>query len=76
MQRYKQDVEVNTAPVSIYSYVARKFETKKSSEINVGDLVRVDRDQVFPVDLLLLCTSRDSGIAFVNTMNLDGEVNT
>jgi len=34
----------------------------------------VKRDQVFPADLLLISTSAESGIAFVNTMNLDGEV--
>ena len=50
------------------------FVQKKCEDIQVGDLVKVERDQVFPADILLISTSAESGIAFVNTINLDGEV--
>ena len=58
----------------MFSHESKQFVTKKATEILVGDLVMVQRDQVFPADLLLLSTSSETGIAFVNTMNLDGEV--
>ena len=41
----------------------------------VGEVVRVDKDSYFPADLLLLSSTNDDGIAYVETMNLDGETN-
>lgn len=38
-------------------------------------MVKVEKDQYFPADLLLLSSTNDDGIAYVETMNLDGETN-
>ena len=43
--------------------------------MQVGHVVRVDKDCYFPADLLLLSSTNDDGIAYVETMNLDGETN-
>ena len=43
--------------------------------IKVGTLVRVDKDTEFPADMFILKSSRDSGAAYVDTLNLDGESN-
>ena len=43
--------------------------------IKVGTLVRVDEDTEFPADMFILKSSRDSGAAYVDTLNLDGESN-
>ena len=59
----------------MYSHEQNSFIKKKCEDIVVGDIIRVERDQVFPADLLLVNTSAESGIAFVNTINLDGETN-
>ena len=32
------------------------------------------KDEEFPSDIILLKSDKDSGIVFVDTMNLDGEV--
>jgi len=41
----------------------------------VGDLVLIEKDEDIPADLLLLKSSLDTGMCFVDTMNLDGETN-
>ena len=43
--------------------------------IKVGTLARVDKDTEFPADMFILKSSRDSGAAYVDTLNLDGESN-
>nr|GAT57602.1 predicted protein [Mycena chlorophos] len=44
-----------------------------SSSLRVGDLVRLDKNQRVPADLLLLHTSDSSGTCFIRTDQLDGE---
>lgn len=50
----------------------RKVEWK---EVKPGDLVRVDKNEYFPADLLLIYSTNKNGVAFVETKNLDGETN-
>jgi P-type E1-E2 ATPase len=47
----------------------------KTGSIKVGDLVKVEKGQPFPADLLLLNTSYEDGICYVETSSLDGFVN-
>ena len=47
----------------------------ESKDLKVGDIVRVERDQMFPADLVLISTSSPDGKCFVMTANLDGETN-
>lgn len=44
--------------------------------LQVGDIIQVDKDKFFPADLLLLAVPESvEGIAYVETINLDGESN-
>jgi P-type E1-E2 ATPase len=43
--------------------------------LKVGDLVKLDKDQEFPADVLLLHAANGKDLVFVDTMNLDGETN-
>lgn len=39
----------------------------------MGDAIKVDKDNEFPADLLLLTAPKE--VVYVDTMNLDGETN-
>lgn len=43
--------------------------------IQVGDIVRVAKDETFPVDLVLLSSDRADGTCHITTASLDGETN-
>ncbi|XP_072294416.1 phospholipid-transporting ATPase IF isoform X1 [Eucyclogobius newberryi] len=71
--RHKADNEVNGAPV----YVVRSgsLVQTRSKNIRVGDIVRVAKDETFPVDLVLLSSDRVDGTCHITTASLDGETN-
>lgn len=43
--------------------------------VQVGDIVRVAKDETFPVDLVLLSSDRAEGTCHITTTSLDGETN-
>lgn len=47
----------------------------KWQDIQVGDVVKLERDEAAPADLVLLSAKGPNGIAFIETMALDGETN-
>ncbi|KIM48588.1 hypothetical protein M413DRAFT_437796 [Hebeloma cylindrosporum] len=44
-------------------------------DVRVGDFVQIRNNQSFPADILICTTSEDENVAFVETMNMDGETN-
>ncbi|GAB7347156.1 hypothetical protein MBLNU459_g3275t1 [Dothideomycetes sp. NU459] len=47
----------------------------KWQNIQVGDVVKLERDEAAPADLVLLNAKGPNGIAYIETMALDGETN-
>ncbi|OLN88113.1 putative phospholipid-transporting ATPase DNF3-like protein 1 [Colletotrichum chlorophyti] len=47
----------------------------KWSDIEVGDVVKLSRDDPVPADIILLHADGENGLAYIETMALDGETN-
>lgn len=44
-------------------------------DIRVGDIVKINNNESIPADIVVLSTSNQQGICYVETKNLDGETN-
>lgn len=74
-QRYKQDTEVNNKLTQVLNPLTMQFDSRKWQDLEIGNIVRFEKDQEAPADLLIIHSSNESGVVFVDTMNLDGETN-
>ncbi|KAH0728378.1 hypothetical protein KY290_002452 [Solanum tuberosum] len=52
-----------------------QFQEKKWKEIKVGEIIKLSSSGTIPCDMVLLSTSDPTGVAYIQTINLDGESN-
>ncbi|KAL2131051.1 hypothetical protein VTI74DRAFT_5614 [Chaetomium olivicolor] len=52
-----------------------QWATVEWQDIRVGDIIRLRRDENVPADIILLYATGPNGVAFIETMALDGETN-
>uniref|UniRef100_A0A3P9PK23 Phospholipid-transporting ATPase n=1 Tax=Poecilia reticulata TaxID=8081 RepID=A0A3P9PK23_POERE len=71
VRRHQRDKEMNS---QLYSKLTVRGKVQvKSSDIQVGDLIIVEKNQRIPADMIFLRTSEKTGACFIRTEQLDGE---
>ncbi|KAI9777848.1 MAG: hypothetical protein M1839_008525 [Geoglossum umbratile] len=53
----------------------RHWAVTKWKDIRVGDIIKLRRDEPVPADLVILHSKGQEGVAYIETMALDGETN-
>ncbi|CAA2988488.1 phospholipid-transporting ATPase 1 [Olea europaea subsp. europaea] len=56
-------------------FVNDQFQQKKWKDLRVGEIIKVSANESLPSDMVLLSTSDTTGVAYIQTTNLDGESN-
>ncbi|KAK6228487.1 hypothetical protein QUC31_006128 [Theobroma cacao] len=72
-RRHRSDrIENNRLASVLVNY---QFQQKKWKNIQVGEIIKLHANETIPCDIVLLSTSDPTGVAYVQTINLDGESN-
>ncbi|PPD84472.1 hypothetical protein GOBAR_DD18601 [Gossypium barbadense] len=72
-RRHRSDRIENNRLASVL--VDDQFQEKKWKNIQVGEIIKIYANETIPCDMVLLSTSDPTGVAYVQTINLDGESN-
>ncbi|KAA8544851.1 hypothetical protein F0562_019635 [Nyssa sinensis] len=72
-RRHRSDLIENNRLASVL--VNDEFQQKKWKDIQVGEIVKISSNDTLPCDMVLLSTSDPTGVAYIQTINLDGESN-
>lgn len=71
LRRHRADAEENNRPVKLCK--DGEVVTTTWKHLHVGDIIKVERNDAIPADLVLLGASGFAGVCYVETKNLDGE---
>lgn len=72
-RRHRSDRNENNREALVHQN--GEFRSKEWKKIQAGEVVKICADETIPCDMVLLGSSDPSGLAYIQTMNLDGESN-
>lgn len=72
---FKAKIRARPRPSPPDEFNGIKWVPKRWSDLKVGDVIRLSRDEPVPADIVLLSSTGENGLACIDTMALDGETN-
>lgn len=76
LKRYRADIETNSKKSKRYNQSTQEWDTEVQwKDIFVGDIIKVEDEEYFPADMIVLCSSNKDGTCSIMTSSLDGEKN-
>ena len=73
IKRKQSDKDENNCKT--FKRLNRDWVKSTWADICVGDIVKINQNEYFPADLILISSSDPKGICYIETKNLDGETN-
>lgn len=73
--RHCEDALENNSMANRFNRRTKQFEKVRWSDIEIGDYIKVEQDGFFPADMVVVKSTEDEGVCYVETKNLDGETN-
>jgi phospholipid-transporting ATPase len=73
INRHISDNEVNA--MDCIKIVNNKHVKTTWADIEVGDILYISENEMFPADLIVLSSFHESGVCYIETSSLDGEKN-
>mmetsp|Transcript_33556 Transcript_33556/g.84499 ORF Transcript_33556/g.84499 Transcript_33556/m.84499 type:complete len:1400 (-) Transcript_33556:257-4456(-) len=74
VKRHSEDRKINTAVTHVLNPDGNLSDVRWE-DVKVGDIVKVEDNELIPADLLCLNVALPDGVCFIKTTNLDGESN-
>eukprot|EP00096_Caligus_rogercresseyi_P015122 TRINITY_DN7568_c0_g1_i2.p1 TRINITY_DN7568_c0_g1~~TRINITY_DN7568_c0_g1_i2.p1 ORF type:complete len:1578 (-),score=493.90 TRINITY_DN7568_c0_g1_i2:292-5025(-) len=74
-RRYQSDKRINNSTCRVYKSSMGRYKKTFWKDIKVGDIVHLSCNEQIPADILLLRSSDEHGLCYIDTQNLDGETN-
>ncbi|ROW16574.1 hypothetical protein VPNG_01460 [Cytospora leucostoma] len=74
-RRYSAQKTVNSGLKAAEIVDGFQWTTVAWKELKVGDIIKLSRDEEVPADIALLHADGENGLAYIETMALDGETN-
>ena len=74
-RRYLSDKRVNNYTCRVYKGQVGRYVKTLWKDVKVGDMVHLSVNEMIPADIVVLRSSDEHGLCYIDTQNLDGETN-